>query len=70
MQTSKSTTRRDKPPNWATPEYWLQRAEEAQAMADLFDDPNARAELTKVAKGYRRMAQQAAAVRDWRTRTH
>ena len=51
------------PENWGTPEYWLERAEEAQVMAESFTDPDARRDLLKVAKGYRKMAAHAEAAR-------
>ncbi len=51
--------RPDKTKNWDTPEYWLECAKEAQAMADGCADPAVRNNMTKVAEGCRRMAEQA-----------
>ncbi len=50
-----------RPPEWQTPEHWLNRAEEALTLAAQFTDPNVRANLISIAEGYRRMAEHAAA---------
>jgi hypothetical protein len=57
-------TRRDKPLNWGTPEFWLERAEQAKAMADQFADPDARAAMARVAERYYRMAEHATGTRE------
>ncbi len=51
----------DRPDNWGTAEYWLKRAEEVQTMAEQCANPGVRANMTKIAEGYRRMAEHATA---------
>jgi hypothetical protein len=42
-------------------EYWRSRAEEARAIADMMDDPEAQRTMLGIADGYDRMAVRAAA---------
>ena len=44
---------------FATPEYWTMRAQEARAIADQIDDAEAREAMFAVAESYERLALRA-----------
>ena len=41
---------------FATPEYWLMRADEARAIAHQLDDENAKNAMLAVAESYQKLA--------------
>ena len=49
------------PTRFGTPDYWLERAEEARAMASDMNDPVAREALLGIAENYEKIAKRAEA---------
>ncbi len=41
------------------PEYWRSRAEEARALAEMLEDPEAKRMMMDVVEGYERLAEYA-----------
>ena len=49
------------PPKFGTPDYWLERAEEARAMALDMSDPEAKKAMLGIAENYEKIAKRAEA---------
>ena len=53
---------------FGTPEYWLERAEEARAMAEEFNDSQAKRAMLDIAAGYEKVASRTEVARRAPTR--